>query len=455
MKTNKSALRMQVKYPHCAGIDIAKCEHFVAVPANAGGEQEVRSFGGFTEELERMVRWLKTCGIEQVAMEATGVYWIPAYELLESAGFEVWLVNPRGVKRPDGRKSDVLDCQWLQQLMSFGLLTRSHRPTDAYCELRSYVRGRARLTQDRGRCVQRMQKALYQMNVHLDSVLSDIAGKSGLAIIDAIVAGERCGEALAELCDFRVKASAQEVAASLRGNWRAEHLFELQQALNTYRHLCVQLEEIEERLCAKAEKLSEGAMKVNRQTGEVMELSAKNLKSPERTGWRKNLQLTLWQLYGVDLTAVPGIGVETALTVLSEVGPDLSAFPDAAHFASWLGLAPGTRISGGKKLSGSAPRRKQTAGQALRMSALTLRGSKSYLGEAHRARCRRLDPPRAIKATAHQLARLIYSMMWYGEEYSEKGAEQFQQERRTRRIRQLRRQAKQFGFQIQPVAEAA
>ena len=208
-------------------------------------------------------------------------------------------------------------------------------------------------------------------------------------------------------------------------------------------------------MCATAEKLSEGAIKVDRQTGEVVALSAKHLKSPKRAGWRKNLQLTLWRLYGVDLTAVPGIGVETALTVFSEVGPDLSAFADAARFASWLGLAPGTRISGGKKLSGSAPRRTQTAGQALRMVALTLRSSKSYLGEAHRARCRRLDPPRAIKASAHQLARLIYAMVWYGEEYSEKGAEQYQQERRTRRIRQLKRQAQRFGCQLEPIAEAA
>ena len=173
---------------------------------------------------------------------------------------------------------------------------------------------------------------------------------------------------------------------------------------------------------------------MDQQTGEVVALSAKHLNSPERTGWRKNLQLTLWRLYGVDLTAVPGIGVETALTIVAEVDPDLSAFADAARFASWLGLVPGTRISGGKKLSGAAPRRTQTAGQVLR-------SSKSYLGEAHRARCRRLDPPRAIKATAHQLARLIYAMVWYGEEYSEKGAEQYQQERRTRRIRQLKRQA--------------
>ena len=335
MKTNRSALRIQVKYPHCAGIDIVKREHFVAVPADTGGEQEVRSFGGFTEELERMVHWLKKCGVAQVAMEATGVYWIPAYELLESAGFEVWLVNPRGVKRPDGRKSDVLDCQWLQQLMSFGLLSRSYRPTEAYCEIRSYVRGRARLTQDRGRCVQRMQKALYQMNVHLDTVLSDIVGKSGLAINDAIVAGERCGEALAQLCDIRVKASAQEVASALRGNWRTEHLFELQQALETYRNLCGQLEAIEERLCATAEKLSQGAIKVDRQTGEVVALSAKYLKSLERAGWRKNLQLTLWRLYGVDLTAVPGREAKLSLLKSGEFQPTMTTLRLMAGAGAW------------------------------------------------------------------------------------------------------------------------
>ena len=233
---------MEVKYPRCAGIDIAKSEHWVAIPAHVDGEHRVRRFGGLPHDLKELSSWLTQHEIEQVAMEATGVYWIAPYELLDRDGFEVWLVNPLQTQPRDQRKSDALDCQWIQQLMSYGLLNASHRPQDQVCELRVYVRLYQRMMHDRSRNFRRMQKSLLDMNVHLDMVLSDISGKTGMRIMDAILDGERDGDKLAKLCDVRVKASEKKVSAALQGNWRREHLFNLRHALESYRHLSGQMQ---------------------------------------------------------------------------------------------------------------------------------------------------------------------------------------------------------------------
>jgi transposase len=344
----------------------------------------------------------------------------------------VHLVNPRATKQVSERKSDVLDCQWLWQLMSYGLLKGAFRPGDAVCELRSYVRQRARLGRDQARSVQHMQ-ALTEMNVQLANVLSDVAGKTGMRILRAIVAGEHDGRKLASFRDRRVKADEQTIARSLEGTWRAEHVFALDQALERYDFYAAQIHQCQTRILSQAAALS---------------LEPDGVAMPEGRSWDSHMQATLHQMLGVDLTAIPTIGVETTLAVASELGVDLSRFPDSGHFCSWLTLAPGTRISGGKPLPGRAPKVVNRLGQALRVAAATARTSQSFIGATHRARLARLDKPRAIKATAHQLARLIYAMLTQGEEYVEKGIAHHEAVRRDRQLRALQKRARRMGFTL-------
>ena len=435
--TRKRGNRLEVIHPDCAGIDIGKSKHYVAVGAHCC-DDPVRHFGAFTDELEALAQWLCECGVRVVAMESTGVYWIPLYEVLDRVGFEVHLVNPRATKQVSGRKSDVLDCQWLQQLMSYGLLKGAFRPPDEVCVLRSYVRQRARLGQDGARCIQHMQKAMSEMNVHLDTVLSDIMGKTGQQILRAIVNGERDGAVLAEYRDPRVKADVQTIARSLRGTWRDEHVFALTQALARYDFFQAQIQACDEHIAATLETLSHN------------EAAAQPLRVPARGVRERALQAALRCALGVDLTAIPTVGTETALTIAAEIGPDLSRFASCEHFCSWLTLAPGTRISGDKKLRGKPVKRINRAGQALRMAATSARHSQSFIGAAHRARLSRLDAPRAVKATAHQLARLIYAMLTRGEEYVDQGLEQFEAQKRERQLRSLNRKARYLGYSIVP-----
>lgn len=437
----KQALRLV--HPHCAGIDVGKAAHYVAVPEGAD-ERPVRSFTSFTDELHAMAAWLKSCAVDVVAMEATGVYWIPVFEVLERAGLQVYLVDARATKQVSGRKSDVLDCQWIRELMSYGLLRGAFRPSDETCVLRAYVRQRARTTRDRARCVQHMQKAMTQMNVQLDTVLSDLMGKTGQAIVRAMVAGERDGTVLARLRDRRVKADEQTLARSLQGNWREEHLFTLAQALERYDLLSRQIAQTEERIAATLSTLTQDRA-----------LAEELPSAPTRAARERGLRVALQAVLGVDLTAIPTIGVETALTIASEIGPDLSRFPTSEHFCSWLTLAPGTRISGGRSLKGPSVKRVNRAGQALRLAASTARHNHSFIGACHRARLRRLDSARAIKATAHQLARLLYAMLTRGEEYVDKGMAQFESERRERQLRHLQRQARHFNMALVSAEQAA
>ena len=438
----KKAEPLEVVHPDCAGIDVGKRKHYVAVDPSPF-EEPVRNFGSFTEDLEAMAAWLSACGVREVAMESTGVYWIPVFEVLDRAGFEVHLVNPRATKQVSGRKSDVLDCQWIRQLMSFGLLRGAFRAPDALCPMRSYLRQRGQLVRDRSRAVQHMQKALTQMNVQLDNVLSDIMGKTGQLIVRAIVAGERDGAVLAKFRDGRCKADAATIAASLRGNWREEHLFALAQALERHDALQRQIEACEARINAELDNLA--------REGED--------EPPDDKGTRKGreraLRRRLRRMLGVDLPAIPTIGVETALAVAAEIGADLSRFATAAHFCSWLGLAPGTRISGDRRLGGPPTRHANRVGQALRMAASTARNSKTAIGAAHRRRLSRMDSAKAVKATAHQLARLIYAMLTRGEEYVERDLAAMETERRDRQIKHLLRQARHFGLALVPAEQAA
>ena len=435
--TTQSAISLT--HPNAAGIDIGSAAHFVAVPPERDDEP-VREFASFTADLHRLADWLDACGVDTVAMESTGVYWIPLYELLESRGFTVLLVNARHVKNVSGRKSDVLDCQWLQQLMSFGLLRGAFRPADQVCELRSLSRQRTMLLRSQGRFVQHMQKALTQMNIQLANVISDVAGETGQRILRAIVAGERDGRALAQLRNARIRASEDEIAKSLQGNWRAEHLFALKQALDAFDFCGTQLAECDAQIQAQLQALHvrEDAPAQGKKRGRA------------RNAPKFDLRTQLFQMCGVDLTRIDGIDVTTALAVVSEVGADLSKFPSDKHFASWLGLCPGTKITGGKVMSGKTKRCANRAAQALRLAAAALRSSQSALGAYYRRLCARMDKPKAVTAAAHKLARLIYAMLTHGQEYTDRGQDYFEERYRQRVLHNLAQKAKAMGMQLVP-----
>lgn len=445
MARKRKQQRLGVIHPRCAGIDVGSREHWVAVDPHVADES-VRCFSSFSDDLYALADWLKSLGIEQVAMEATGVYWISLYEVLDARGFEVYLVNARATRQVCGRKSDVLDCQWIWQLMSHGLLSGAFRPADQVCQLRAFVRQRATKVQEQGRCVAHMQKALTQMNVQLDNVVSDLSGKTGLAILRAIVAGERDPQRLAQLRDRRLRADEATVARSLYGNWREEHLFALTQALAHYDFISEQIHACDQAIIQALGQLPT----LNEDDAPT---PSKPLRSPDRTRAEQTaLHQALYAALGVDMTAVPTLGLETVLVIASEIGPDLSRFPSVGHFCSWLSLAPPTRISGGKSLPGKTPKVHNRAGQALRQAAANARRSDSFIGAAHRARLARMDTAKAIKATAHQLARLIYAMLTKGQAYVEKGIETFEADRRDRQLRALQRKAAQFGLALSEAA---
>jgi transposase len=428
---------MTIEHPNAAGIDIGSASHFVAVPPDRDDEP-VREFPSFTADLNALADWLKACGVDTVAMESTGVYWIPLFELLESRGFTVLLVNARSVKNVSGRKSDVLDCQWLQQLLTFGMLRGAFRPSESICVLRSLYRQRTTLLRSQGRCVQHMQKALTQMNVQLANTISDIVGETGQKILRAIVAGERNGAVLADLRHGRIQASKEDIAKSLQGNWRTEHLFALRQALNMFDFIATQLAECD----AGIEQQMQG---MHRHDGEP--------GKDKRSGRPKNapkldLRRQLYKMCGVDLTRIDGINVTTALAVISETGTDMTRFPTAKHFACWLGLCPGTKISGGKVLSAKTKNIVNRASQALRMAAAALRSSQSALGAYFRRMCARMDKPKAITAAAHKLARLIHTMLTKGEEYTDQGQEYYEERYRASVLRNLTKRAEKMGMKL-------
>jgi len=373
-------------------------------------------------------------------MESTGVYWIPLYELLESRGFTVFLVNARHVKNVSGRKSDVLDCQWLQQLMSFGLLRGAFRPAEQVCVLRSLSRQRTMLLRSQGRFVQHMQKALTQMNIQLANVISDVVGETGQKILRAIVAGERDGLALAKLRNARIRASEDEIAKSLQGSWRAEHLFALKQALDAFDFCGTQLAECDAQIQAQLQ-----ALHVRED-----EPAKGKKRGRARNAPKFDLRTQLFQMCGVDLTRIDGIDVTTALVVVSEVGADMGKFPSDKHFASWLGLCPGTKITGGKVMSGKTKRCANRAAQALRLAAAALRSSQSALGAYYRRMCARMDKPKAVTAAAHKLARLIYAMLTHGQEYTDRGQDYFEERYRQRVLHNLAQKAKAMGMQLVP-----
>jgi transposase len=430
-----------------AGIDVGSAEHYVAVPVGRD-PQPVQKFGSFTADLYRLAKWLLDCGVQSVVMQATGVYWMGLYQILEEHGLEVWVTNARYTKMLPGRKSDVQECQWLQKLQSYGLLTESFRPTEEIRVLRSYMRQRENLVADIGICIQRMQKALTEMNLQLTNVLSDINGKSGMAILRAIVTGERDPEKLAKLCDARIKATRQEVAQSLDGQWRPELLFVLEQQLQLHDFYVERVTDCDRKIEAHLETIQH-----------KVDANTVPFRQPRRVGRQPkrkhipqfDLQRHLYQITGVDLTQIDGIGVQTALVVVSEVGADMSKWKTEKNFASWLGLSPDNRITGGKVIKRSTKKVVNRASSALRLAAQTLRTSKSALGAKFRRFQGRMDAPQAITAMANHLAKLIYRMLRFGHDYVDKGMEHYENQYRQQYLRYLRKQAQRQGFQLIPL----
>ncbi len=441
-KPKKRGPRLEVTNPNAAGIDIGCASHYVSVPADRDDEP-VREFKSFTVDVHKLADWLQACGVDTVAMESTGVYWIPVYEILERRGFTVLLVNARHVKNVAGRKSDVLDCQWLQQLHSYGLLRGAFRPADQICVLRSLNRQRAMLLRMQARHIQHMQKALVQMNIQLANVISDVVGETGQKILRAIVAGERDPYALAGMRNVRIKASEEEIVQSLRGNWRDEHVFALKQALELFDEYAQKV--------ADCDELMEQQMVLLHQHDEV---PGKARKQSGRNKPKFDLRTRLYQMCGVDLTRIDGIDVGTAMTVLAEVGVDMSKFPTVKHFAAWLGLCPGTKISGGKVLGSKTQKCANKTAQALRQAASCLKKSQSALGAYYRRMCAKMDKPKAITAAAHKLARLIYTMITKGEEYVDQGQAYYEERYRQRVEINLRRKAESLGLRLVPMEVA-
>jgi len=433
---------LTVQYPDAAGIDVGGKSHCVAVPPGRS-DTPVREFGCFTEDLHAMAHWLLACGVTIVALESTGVYWIPVFEVLESHGLAVILVNAHSVKNVSGRQSDVLDCQWLQPLMSYGLLAAAFRPPAEVCALRAVARQRDTLLQEQARCVQRMQKALTLMNVQLTNTLTDITGQTGLAILRAIVAGERDPQVLAKLRNYRVKASAADLAKSLEGTWQDEHLFCLGQALSlydTYRALIVEADA----------KLAALIAPLRRAPAQAAGAKSKQRGGKNAPGFDVREALREWA--GADLTRIGGIDVSTALKVRVELGPDLAKFKRAKHFCAWLGRCPGTRISGGKRLSGASKRIPNRVARALKLAAQGLHHSQCGLGAYYRRMAARLGKGKAITATAHKLARLVYAMLTRGGEYVEQSQAEYEQKFQARTLKYLEQKAKSLGFDLVPAA---
>ena len=429
---------------NAAGIDVGASSHFVAVPADRT-EQPVQEFEAFTADLYRLADWLAECGVETVVMESTGVYWIPLFGVLEERGFQVMLVDPRRIKNVPGRKTDVLDCQWLQQLHTYGLLSGAFRPDEDIRRLRSYLRQRAMLVEYASQHVQHMQKALTQMNVKLQNVIRDITGKTGMDIIEAIVRGERSPRRLAQLRDPRIKSDEKTIAKSLRGHWREEHIFELTQAVELYRTYQDKIAQCDREIEAQLERFED------RSDGEPPAPNGK--KRNQKNAPRFDVQGQLYRMTGVDLTRIDGVDAHTALKVVSEVGTDMTKWPTAKHFASWLGLSPNNRITGGRVMSSKTKASGNRAAAALRLAANALHRSGSALGAFLRRKKAHLGAPKAITATAHKLARIIYSMLRYGQRYVDAGAEYYERQYRQRALHTARRRAAQLGYQLVPISD--
>jgi transposase len=455
--------------PRAAGIDVGSKENYVCVPAHLvkPGEETVRAFGVFTPDMDATVEWLQACGITTVAMEATGIYWVSLYDKLEAVGIEVVLVEPSSVKHVPGRKSDVMDCQWLQRLHSYGLLRASFRPAAPVRKLRTLTRQRAEVVCRASAHIEEMQKAMVQMNVQLHLVVSDINGETGLRIIEAILQGERDPEVLVRLRDKRCKKSTvAEMEAALKGNYTEELLFVLGQTLEAWKFCQKQLAECDEQVVKLLKDFPSApvvavAEPPPRQVPPSQDESTKKNKR-KRAGGNNALGMELgWlgeqlaRICGVDLTAVCGLNLLSVLMLIAEIGVDMSRWRSAKAFCSWLGLCPGTKISGGRILSRRSRHVVSRASLILRMAAMALGRSDTWLGRFYRRKKAHLGAPKAITATARKLACVIYHMLKYRENYVPLDVAIYDLQAQERRQQQLRNQAAELGFELVPKKQVA
>lgn len=473
---SEPAQKLEILRPDAAGIDCGAEEHYIAVPPDrvSAGEPTVRCFSAFTEGLDAAVDWLRDCRVTTVAMESTGVYWIPLYQKLEAAGIEVYLVNARHVRHVPGRKTDVQDSQWLRQLHRFGLLNASFRPQDIICRLRSLHRHRDNLVSSSASEIQHMQKALQQMNLHLHHVVSDITGLTGLRIIDAILSGQRDPEQLVKLRDKRVyKSTPRQMQAALVGDYRAEHLFVLSQSLQAYRFYQARIEECDREMEPLLEKLAQqveaasaklkldplkpSSAKDGARTPELLSesksasgLKAKRKHKPRANEPKIELAGLLECICGIDLTRVVGLNVLNVLLIVSEIGVDMSKWRSAKAFCSWLGLCPGNKISGGKVLDSRTRQVVNRVADALRLAAQSAGRTQTCLGIFYRRKLAHLGAPKATTATARKLACLIYHLLKYKQPYQEPDPVTYQLRLKKSALTKLQRQAIALGYTLLP-----
>jgi transposase len=441
LKPQDWTLGLSVVHPKAAGIDVGNEYHYVAVPPSLDPEP-VRVFGCFTADLIALADWLKQCGIETVAMQSTGVYWMALYDILEERGMAVFLVNARDTKNMPGRKSDVQECQWLLKLHVYGLLKNSFRPEEEIRVMRTIWRQRQQQIADASRCTQRMQKALTQMNLQLANVISDISGLTGQSIIGAILKGERDRQKLAQLRDPPVKASEEVIAKSLEGSWREDLLFVLKQEFESYQSFEKKIEECDEKLYEHLQRMEAKA------DPKTLPACKRNKRPHGNVPEKFDLREELYRITGVDLTSIDAINGLRAQTVIAEVGHDMSLWPREGNFTSWLNLAPHNKISGGKVIGRDKRKVVNRAGQALRQAASTLLRSQSYLGAQYRRLRAKLGNPKAVKAMARKLAGIIYRALKYGQMYVDRGSEYYEQKYRQQQIKILTKRAAELGLQL-------
>jgi transposase len=438
-KHRKLDRSLPVMRPNAGGIDIGATEIFVAVPADRDPDS-VRAFPTFTQDLHALADWLQQCRVDTVAMESTSVYWIPLFQILEARGIEVHLVNAQHVHHVPGRKSDVVDCQWLQYLHSVGLLKASFRPEQTVCEIRSLMRHCESLIQMAGVHVQHMHKALDQMNLQIHHVISDITGVTGLAIVDAIIGGQTDPKQLAQLRDRRIKAPVETVQKSLVGDYRPEHIFTLQQSLKAYRYYqqliidCNQ--EIQQRIQGFQTKDDEPTA------------SADSTSSTPTAASGFDLRTHFQRIFGVDLTQVPGFDIRRIQVLFSELGVDLSKFPTPEAFASWLNLCPKDGFSAGRRIRGPKVKTKNRATQQFRLAILAIHNSQSYLGQYYRSQRARFGAAKALKNAAHKLARIFYHLVTTRQPYDETVLAKLDARQQQRRVRKLQSLARQMGYSL-------
>jgi len=433
-------------HPHAGGVDIGAVE-IVACVSGDEKTQIVKAFGNYTVDLQALAQWLKSFHVKTVAMESTGVYWIPLFEELERQGFECLLISSRSLRRVAGRKSDISDAQWIQTLHMYGLLEGSFRPQTELVALRTLLRHRSQLVEHRSPHIQHMQKALLQMNVQLSQAVSDVTGITGQRIIRAILAGERDPQTLAAMREPGCKKSAEEIGKALTGTWREEHLFILRQSMMLYDFYTEQIQ-----VCDLEIERLYGLTRPDWEAGEVQPMTKrkKNSHSKNLPHHPEEVRKHLKRISGVDLSLVDGFGVSLAQTVIMEVGTDMSKFPDDKHFCSWLGLAPKHEISGGKVLKNNTLKTKNRAGQAFRMAAQSVKQAECVFGVFYRRLRARLGPSQATVATAHAIARVVYRMLKYQMEFEPLNVNEYQRQYEAQQVKYLKKKAAKFGFQLVP-----